>query len=70
MGKEKFVFKGIKVKITKSCQRHLRATIGSKELRQKYIKSMVNNWNDQLIYLSKIAEMEPQAAYTAFIGGF
>ena len=31
---------------------------------------MVNNWNDQLISLSKIAEMEPQAAYAAFIEGF
>ena len=31
---------------------------------------MVNNWNDLLISLSKIAEMEPQAAYAAFIGGF
>ena len=31
---------------------------------------MVNNWKDQLIYLSKIAEMEPQGAYAAFIGGF
>ena len=31
---------------------------------------MVNNWNDQLISLSKIAEMEPQATYAAFIGGF
>ena len=31
---------------------------------------MVNNWNDQLIPLSKIAEMEPQAAYAVFIGSF
>ena len=31
---------------------------------------MVNNWNDQLIYLSKIAEMEPLAAYAAFIRDF
>ena len=31
---------------------------------------MVNNCSDQLIYLSKIAEMEPQVAYAAFIGGF
>ena len=31
---------------------------------------MVNNWKDQLIYLSKTAEMEPQSAYAAFIEGF
>ena len=31
---------------------------------------MVNTWEDQLIYLSKIAKTEPQPAYAAFIGGF
>ena len=31
---------------------------------------MVNNCKDQLTYLSKIAEMEPQSAYEAFIEGF
>ena len=30
---------------------------------------MVKNWNDQLIYLSKIAEVESKTAYAAFIGG-
>ena len=68
--REKFIFKGSEVKITKSGQQHLGAAVGSKEFKQEYIESMVNNWNDQLISLSKIAEMEPQAAYAAFIGGF
>ena len=31
---------------------------------------MLNNWNDQLIYSSKFAEMEPEGAYAAFIGSF
>ena len=66
----KFIFKGREIKIKKSRQRHLRAAIGSKEFEREYIESMVNNWNGQLISLSKIAEMEPQAAYAAFIGGF
>ena len=68
-GRAKFTFKGSEVKITKSGQQHLGAAIGSKEFKREYIESMVINWNDQLISLSKIAEMEPQAAYAAFIGG-
>ena len=66
----KFIFKEIEFKITKSGQRLLGAAIGNKEFKREYIESMVNNWNDQLISLSKIAEMEPQAKYAAFIGGF
>ena len=69
LDKAKFTFKGSEVKITKSRQQHLGAAIGSKEFKREYIESMVHNWKDQLIYLSKIAEMEPQAANTAFIGG-
>ena len=66
----KFIFKGSEAKITKSGQRHLGAAIGSKEFKRDYVKSLVNNWNGQVIYLSKIAGMEPQAAYAAFNGGF
>ena len=67
---EQNIFKGSEVKITKSSKQHLGAAIGSKEFKREYIESMVNNCNDQLISLSKIAEMEPQAKYAAFIGGF
>ena len=34
------------------------------------IESMLHNWNDKLIYPSKIAEIEPEGAYAAFIGSF
>ena len=61
-GRAKFIFKGSEVNIAKSGQQHLGAAIGSKKFKQEYIKSMVNNCNDQLISLFKIAEMEPQAA--------
>ena len=67
---EQKIFKGSEVEITKSGKQHLGAAIGSKEFKREYIESMVNNWNDQLISLSKIAEMDPQATYAAFIGGF
>ena len=66
----KFIFKGSEVKITKHGQWHHGAAIGSKELKREYIESMVNKWNDQLICLSKITEMEPQATWRAIIGGF
>ena len=69
-GRSKFIFKGSEVKIAKSSQRHLGAAVGSKKFKREYIKSMVNNCNDQLISLFKIAEMEPQAAWAAVIGGF
>ena len=69
-GRSKFIFKGSEVKIAKSGQRHLGAAVGSKKFKREYIKSMVNNCNDQLISLFKIAEMEPQAAWAAVIGGF
>ena len=59
----KIIFKGSEVKITKTGQRNLGAAIGKKEFEQEYIESMVNNWSHQLISLSIIAEMEPQAEY-------
>ena len=63
----KVIFKGSEVKATKRGQWNLGAAIGKKEFKQEYIESMVSNWNNQLISLSKTAEMEPHAA---FIGGF
>ena len=34
------------------------------------MKDLVNDWNNQLILLSSIAESQPQAAYSAFVCGF
>ena len=66
LDRAKFIFRGNKVKITKNGQRQLGAAIGSKEFKREYIESMLNNWSDQLIHLSKIAEMELQVVYAAF----
>ena len=46
------------------------ATIGSEDVKASYVKSLVDNWIDQLNLLSKIAEPEPQSAYSAFAGAF
>ena len=66
----KFIFKELEVKVTIKGQQHLGAAIESKEFKQEYMASMINNWNNQLVYFYKIAETEPQAAYAGFIGVF
>ena len=64
------VFNDSNVYITIERKRHLGAVIGSNEYRQEYLKDLVNNWNNQLVLLSSIAESQPQAAYSAFVSDF
>ena len=64
------VFIDTEVQITTEGQKHLGAVIGSNEFKKTYVEDLVWNWNEQLKLLCKIAEIEPQAAYAAFIGGF
>ena len=54
------------VKITLSGERHLGAVIGSPEFRDEYIKKKVRKWVEDIEQLSKIAEDEPQLAYSAY----
>ena len=63
-------FRGNEIKITTEGKKHLGAAIGSEDCKASYVKSLVDNWIDQLNVLSKIAEREPQSAYSAFVGGF
>ena len=63
-------FNDLDVKITTTGQRHLGAVIGSLQYKNEYVMKLVNSWTDQLHILSKIAEIDPQAAYSAFINGF
>ena len=39
----------------------------SAEYRDKYEKDLVKDWDNQLTTLSTIAEVQPQAAYLAFV---
>ena len=64
------IFRGIEVKIITEGKKHLGATILSEDCNASYVKSLVDNWIDQLKLLSKIAKSEPRSAYSAFIGGF
>ena len=64
------IFSDTEVQLTTEGQRHLGAVIGSAECKKQYVDSLIDDWNQQLKILPKIAEIEPQAAYSAFIGGF
>ena len=64
------VFQHSNVKITTNGERHLGAVIGSNEYRKDYVDNKINSLVEQLKLLSKIAETEPQAAYSAFAAGF
>ena len=51
-------------------QRHLSAFIGSELDQKEYIEEIVTKWRDEQLLLSKIAEIQHQAAYSAYIHGF
>ena len=34
------------------------------------MKDLINDWNNQLVLLSTIAESQPKTAYSAFVSGF
>ena len=46
------------------------AVIGINEYRKEYVKDLINDWNNQIVMLSSIAESQPQIAYSAFVSGF
>ena len=71
--KSKYVnnfFKGTKVKVTAEGHRYLGGTVGTKKFKDIYVKEKIEQWLGELHMLSKIAEIEPQAAYCAFTAGF
>ena len=59
------IFDNTNIKTTSSGHRHLGAVIGSELYRKEYIDEIVSKWRDDLLLLSKIAEIQPQAAYSA-----
>ena len=56
--------------MTSAGKRHLKAVIGSQEYTSEYVNELVSCWKDQLLLLSKIAEINPQAAYSCYVNGF
>ena len=55
-----------KIKITLSGERHLVAAIGSPLFRSEYVKNKIESWIEDIEQLAKIAENEPQLAYSAY----
>ena len=64
------IFFRTKIKITSKGHRYLGGTVGTEEFKDIYMEKKVLEWTNQLEVLSKIAAVEPQAAYCAFVGGF
>lgn len=66
----KNIFEGSEIEITTVGARHLGAALGDVGYKEKYVKAIVSSWITQLKLLSKVAEIHPQAAYSAYINGF
>ena len=62
-------FSSTGIQITTEGRRQLGAVIGTDEYKKHYISSLVDSWIGELDILSKIAKIEPHAAYAAFTHG-
>ena len=49
--------------------RHFEAILGKTKFKEEYILNIVQSWRDQLEVLSKIAEILPQNALSAYVYG-
>jgi len=63
------IFKGDGIKITDQGERLLGSVIGTDSFREQYIKNKVESWVKDIQSLSKHAQDDPQAAYSAFTKG-
>ena len=64
------IFAGSNIKITTEGVRHLGAVLGDSSFKEEYLRNEIQSWNNQLETLSKIAEIQPQAACSAYMFGF
>ena len=67
LDKAKEIFTGTRVKITSEGHRHLGAFIGDEDLVEGFVREKVKKFGEEVQDLAKIAEFEPQAAYTAYV---
>ena len=63
------IFKDNGIKITNQGERILGSVIGTESHKEQYIKNKVESWVKDLQSLSKYAQDDPRAAYSAFIKG-
>ena len=64
------MFSGTCLKVTSPGKRHLGAVIGFQDYKNDYVNNLVTTWKTELETLSKIAEIQPHAAYSAYVHGF
>eukprot|EP00116_Pleurobrachia_bachei_P011662 sb/3471924/ len=60
------VFGDTRVNITTEGRRYLGAPLGTLEFQQNFVIDLVQNWVSETENISKIAETEPHACYSAF----
>ena len=64
------IFVGSNIKITTQGARHLGAVLGDIIFKEEYLRNEVQSWKNQLEIPSKIAEVQPQVAYSAYMFKF
>ena len=64
-GAAESIFHSTGIKITATGQRYLGSAVGEDSFKEAFVKGKVEDWVDEIIKLSKIAETQPQAAYCA-----
>ena len=64
------LFAGSNTKITTEGARHLGAVLGDSSFKEEHLRNEIQSRNNQLETLSKIAKIQPQAAYSAYMFGF
>jgi len=69
MQAEQKIFKDDGIKITDQGECLLGSVIGTESFREQYIKNKVESWVQDLQSLSKYAQDDPQAVYSAFTKG-
>lgn len=67
---ESKLFADTGVKITTDGRKHLGAAIGTGSYKNEYVKERLEKLEAELKLLSKIANIDPQAAYCCFVAGF
>ena len=63
-------FSSTGIQIITEGRRQLGAVTGTYEYKKHYVSSLVDSWIGELNILSKIAKIEPHAAYAAFTHGW
>ena len=64
------IFSETKIKINNEGHKYLGGTVSTVEFKDTYMEEKAMEWINQLEVLSKIAAVERQAAYCAFVGCF